>query len=131
MPDQAAAKHVGTNGVRGDVVDEDPAAPEEARRPQDGEAQAAAAHEVFDDGLAGEVRQVRVPARVGDGGPDEPFDPGPYYRLDEDGRLFDGLQVGQPGPRCPMRGRSCRLQKFDPSTRQPFKSVARRSMSRV
>ena len=82
-------------GGPSDVVDEDPAA-EEVRGPQDGVAQAAAAYELLDDGLAGEVRQVGVQAGVGDRGPDEPFDPGSCCRLGEHGRLIDGLQVGQP-----------------------------------
>lgn len=88
-------------GGPGDVVDEAPARAEEACRPQDGEAQAALAHELLDDGLAGEVRQVGVQARVGDGCPDEPLDAGPCRRLDERGRLIDGLQVRQPWPPVP------------------------------
>ena len=86
-------------GGPGDVVDEDPAPAEETRRPEDCVLQTATTHELLDDGLASEVRQVGVLAGVGDGRPDEPFDAGSCCRLDQHGRLVDGLLVRQPwGP---------------------------------
>ena len=118
-------------GGPGEVVDENPAPPKEARRPQDGVARAAAAHELLDDGLAGEVRQLGSrPGLV----MDVQTSRSTPARAAASMRTADcstACRWDSHGPLCPTGGLSCRLQKFDTSTRQPLRSVARRSTSCV